>query len=70
MLLPSYEKVLYSKFQVSNSKTVTCRFWSDDDKRRHTDKLNAMPRVADYENTMKVLVWVKFASKIASQFGT
>ena len=28
MLLPSHEKVLYSQFQVSNSKTVVCRSWT------------------------------------------
>ena len=28
MLLPSHEKVLYSKFQVSISKTLACRSWT------------------------------------------
>ena len=28
MLLPSHEKVLYSQFQVSNSKTLACRSWT------------------------------------------
>ena len=67
MLLPSHEKVLYSEFQVSISKTVTCRSWTEH--RAQTDKLNDMPRVADYERTMKVVVGVKFATKIALRFG-
>ena len=67
MLLPSHEKVLYSEFQVSISKTMTCRSWTHD--KQTTDKLNDMPQVADYERTMKVVVGVKFATKIASRFG-
>ena len=66
MLLPTYEEHLHSKFQVDISKTVTCRSWTE---HTQTHKLNDMPRVTDYKRTIKVVVGVKFASKIALRFG-
>ena len=56
-------------FRISDLNLKNCDLFSIVLDRAQTHKLNDMPRVTDYKRTMKVVVGVKFATKIALRFG-